>query len=63
MKHKYGITINGYVSERYSDIVARDKEKAKAEAMRLFYNDLEEGKIDIEINDVQVYEENTEGEI
>ena len=60
MKHKYSVTINGYVSERYSDIIARNKEKAQEEAMRLFYNDLENGKIDIEINDTQVYEENTE---
>lgn len=60
MKYKYGVTINGYVSERYSDITARNKEKAREEAMRLFYNDLEEGKIDIEINDIQVYEEDAE---
>lgn len=56
MKRKYGITINGYVSERYF-IEARNKEKAEAEALRLFNNDLEEGKIDIEINDVQIYED------
>lgn len=59
MKHKYNVTINGYVSEEYFNITARNKEKAQAEAMRLFYNDLEEGKIDIEINDVQVYKEDT----
>ena len=59
MKRKYGITINGYVSEEYF-VEARNKEKAKTEALRLFNNDLEEGKIDIEINDIQVYENEEE---
>lgn len=60
MKHKYSVTINGYASERYSNITARNKEKAQEEAIRLFLNDLEDGKIDIEINDIEVYEEDSE---